>query len=112
METRIGDYVLAGRLGSGGQGVVYDAYDPEGRRVAVKVLHTEGSRDRLAKEAAAAGRVASYCTAKVLATDLTGAGRTSSANTSRARACAVPCGKDARSAATTCTDSPPPSPPR
>ncbi|MFC7714412.1 hypothetical protein [Nonomuraea recticatena] len=40
METRIGDYVLAGRLGSGGQGVVYDAYDPEGRRVAVKVLHT------------------------------------------------------------------------
>ncbi|MFC6900324.1 serine/threonine-protein kinase [Nonomuraea dietziae] len=72
METRIGDYVLAGRLGSGGQGVVYDAYDPEGRRVAVKVLHTEGSRDRLAKEAAAAGRVASYCTAKVLATDLTG----------------------------------------
>lgn len=72
METRIGDYVLAGRLGSGGQGVVYDAYDPEGRRVAVKVLHTGGSRDRLAKEAAAAGRVASYCTAKVLATDLTG----------------------------------------
>ncbi|MEV0386411.1 WD40 repeat domain-containing serine/threonine protein kinase [Nonomuraea sp. NPDC050643] len=72
METRIGDYVVAGRLGSGGQGVVYDAYDPDGRRVAVKVLHPGESHDRLAKEAAAARRVASFCTAKVLAADLTG----------------------------------------
>ncbi|SEG18265.1 Serine/threonine protein kinase [Nonomuraea solani] len=72
METRIGDYVVAGRLGSGGQGVVYDAYDPDGRRVAVKVLYPGESRDRLAKEAAAARRVASFCTAKVLAADLTG----------------------------------------
>ena len=35
----IGDYWLAGRLGAGGQGVVYEAYDTEGNRVAVKVLH-------------------------------------------------------------------------
>ncbi|WP_084964996.1 WD40 repeat domain-containing serine/threonine protein kinase [Thermoactinospora rubra] len=72
MEARIGDYELAGRLGSGGQGVVYDAYDPEGRRVAVKVLHPGGSRERFAKEAAAVARVASFCTAKVLAVELAG----------------------------------------
>ncbi|YCK38473.1 WD40 repeat domain-containing serine/threonine protein kinase [Actinomadura sp. ATCC 39365] len=72
---RIGQYWLAGRLGSGGQGVVYDAYDPEGRRVALKVLHmadSPGSRERFAKEAAAAGRVASFCTARVLDCDLSG----------------------------------------
>ncbi|MEU7859737.1 WD40 repeat domain-containing serine/threonine-protein kinase [Nonomuraea sp. NPDC049141] len=69
----IGDYWLAGRLGAGGQGVVYEAYDTEGNRVAVKVLHPSregGGRDRFAKEATAAGRVASFCTARVLATDL------------------------------------------
>ncbi|MFG6192556.1 protein kinase [Nonomuraea sp. JJY05] len=69
---RIGDYWLAGRLGAGGQGVVYDAYDPEGRRVAVKVLHAAGDRGRFAKEAAAAERVASFCTARLLAADLDG----------------------------------------
>ncbi|MBB5785230.1 WD40 repeat domain-containing serine/threonine protein kinase [Nonomuraea jabiensis] len=72
---RIGDYWLAGRLGSGGQGVVYDAYDADGRRVAVKVLHANGDRairDRFAREATAAGRVSSFCTARVLATDLEG----------------------------------------
>ncbi|MGV9301814.1 protein kinase domain-containing protein [Nonomuraea sp. NPDC003727] len=72
---RIGDYWLAGRLGSGGQGIVYEAYDPEGHRVAIKVLHASddgGSRERFAKEATAAGRVASFCTARVLATDLEG----------------------------------------
>ncbi|NUR89865.1 MAG: protein kinase [Nonomuraea sp.] len=72
---RIGDYWLAGRLGSGGQGVVYDAYDRDGRRVALKVLHVDdspASRDRFAKEATAARRVASFCTARVLACDLSG----------------------------------------
>ncbi|MEU4327498.1 WD40 repeat domain-containing serine/threonine protein kinase [Nonomuraea dietziae] len=62
---RIGDYWLAGRLGEGGQGVVYEAYDGEGRRVAVKVLHAAGA-GRLAKEASAAERVAPFCTARVL----------------------------------------------
>ncbi|MET7330550.1 protein kinase [Nonomuraea sp. NPDC005650] len=72
---RIGEYWLAGRLGSGGQGVVYDAYDADGNRVAIKVLHANGDRairDRFAKEATAAGRVSSFCTARVLATDLDG----------------------------------------
>ncbi|MFI6594791.1 protein kinase [Nonomuraea sp. NPDC050536] len=71
----IGDYLLSGRLGSGGQGVVYEAYGPDGERVAVKVLHAADnghSRERFAKEAMAAGRVASFCTARVLAADLEG----------------------------------------
>ncbi|NUW45047.1 WD40 repeat domain-containing serine/threonine protein kinase [Nonomuraea rhodomycinica] len=71
----IGEYWLAGRLGSGGQGVVYDAYDRDGRRVAIKLLHaadSQAGRDRFAKEVAAAGRVASFCTARVLASDLSG----------------------------------------
>lgn len=71
---RIGKYMLASRLGVGGQGVVYEAYGPDGGRVALKVLHraaaaVPGSRGRLAKEVAAARRVASFCTARVLAAD-------------------------------------------
>ncbi|MFI6318574.1 WD40 repeat domain-containing serine/threonine protein kinase [Nonomuraea sp. NPDC050556] len=66
---RVGGYWLAGRLGAGGQGVVYDAYDGEGARVAVKVLHASGAA-RPAREVAAAQRVASFCTARVLAADL------------------------------------------
>ncbi|MFG1685347.1 protein kinase [Nonomuraea sp. NPDC049269] len=71
----IGGYWLAGRIGSGGQGVVYEAYDGDGRRVALKMLHAAGgddSRDRFAKEATAAGRVASFCTARVLDVELDG----------------------------------------
>ncbi|MFI6790760.1 protein kinase [Nonomuraea sp. NPDC050383] len=68
---RIGDYWLAGRLGAGGQGVVYDAYHDDGRRVALKVLHA-ADRDRLEREATAARRVASFCTARVLDVELTG----------------------------------------
>ncbi|WP_066942432.1 serine/threonine-protein kinase [Microtetraspora fusca] len=74
---RLGDYWLAGRVGAGGQGVVYEAYDPEGVRVAVKVLHGDAASDpdlraRFGKEATAARRVASFCTARVLAVDLDG----------------------------------------
>ncbi|WP_433255096.1 serine/threonine-protein kinase [Streptosporangium sp. CA-135522] len=67
---RIGDHLLAGRLGEGGQGVVYDAYDPDGRRVAVKLLHADTDRGRIAREVAAATRVSSFCTARVLHADL------------------------------------------
>ncbi|WP_113699117.1 WD40 repeat domain-containing serine/threonine protein kinase [Nonomuraea lactucae] len=71
----IGGYWLAGRLGAGGQGVVYEAYDAEGHRVALKVLHAaddSAARGRFAKEAVAAGRVASFCTARVLAAEVEG----------------------------------------
>ncbi|MFF5204835.1 protein kinase [Streptosporangium sp. NPDC000396] len=72
---RIGDHLLAGRLGEGGQGVVYDAYDAEGNRLAIKVLHPAAAGDgkarlRLAKEVRAATRVASFCTARILDADL------------------------------------------
>ncbi|WP_431897645.1 WD40 repeat domain-containing serine/threonine protein kinase [Nonomuraea sp. bgisy101] len=66
---RLGGYWLAGRLGAGGQGVVYQAYDDSGARVAIKVLHTS-DKVRFAKEVTAARRVASFCTAKILAVDL------------------------------------------
>ncbi|MET8865162.1 serine/threonine-protein kinase [Nonomuraea sp. NPDC004580] len=74
---RLGGYWLAGRLGEGGQGVVYEGYDQDGTRVAVKVLRGDPAgaprlRERLAKEAAAARRVAPFCTARVLDADLDG----------------------------------------
>ncbi|REE95920.1 WD40 repeat domain-containing serine/threonine protein kinase [Thermomonospora umbrina] len=70
----LGSYWLAGRLGAGGQGVVYEGYDAAGTRVAVKALHVDAIndvyRDQLSKEVAALGRVASFCTARVIETDL------------------------------------------
>ncbi|WP_162795084.1 WD40 repeat domain-containing serine/threonine protein kinase [Nonomuraea lactucae] len=72
---RLGDFWLSGRLGTGGQGVVYEAYDAAGARVAIKVLRGDptgepGLRGRMAKELASAQRVASFCTARVLGADL------------------------------------------
>jgi hypothetical protein len=67
---RIGEFWPAGRLGAGVQGVVYDAYRPDGTRVAIKVLHgaQESPEDlaRMAAEARAAQRVASFCTARIV----------------------------------------------
>ncbi len=63
--VRLGRYVVLERLGSGGMGEVFAAYDPElDRRVALKVLHprvgaragTEG-RARLLREARAIARL-------------------------------------------------------
>ncbi|WP_084773632.1 WD40 repeat domain-containing serine/threonine protein kinase [Nonomuraea candida] len=68
---RLGDYWLAGRLGSGGQGVVYEGYAEDGTRVAIKVLHGDRAA-QLAKEAAAAQRVSSFCTARVIEAHLEG----------------------------------------
>ncbi|MFD0898882.1 protein kinase domain-containing protein [Actinomadura sediminis] len=71
---RLGGYWLAARLGAGGQGVVYEGYDDRGARVAVKALHpdavTEAYRDGLRKEVATLQRVASFCTARIIAADL------------------------------------------
>jgi tetratricopeptide (TPR) repeat protein len=58
----IGRYQVTDRLGGGGMGVVYIAYDPViDRKLALKVLRTalddDESRDRFRREARAAGRL-------------------------------------------------------
>ncbi|TMR28011.1 serine/threonine protein kinase [Nonomuraea zeae] len=72
-SRQIADYRLLGRLGEGGQGVVYLAVSPSGRQVAVKWLRdglsgTPDDVERFLREAQVAERVAPFCTAQVLDT--------------------------------------------
>ncbi|MEU9018879.1 serine/threonine-protein kinase [Actinomadura sp. NPDC048394] len=73
----IGGYRLLGRLGEGGQGVVYLGRDDDDRLVTVKVLRGgldagQRARSRFVKEAEAARKVAGRHTARVLDADVTG----------------------------------------
>ncbi|GAA2093474.1 serine/threonine-protein kinase [Actinomadura alba] len=71
----LGRFRLLGRLGEGGQGIVYLGEGPTGARVAVKVLKTGAdprARDRLSREMAAAMRVAQFCTARVIDSSVDG----------------------------------------
>ena len=43
--SHIGEYRLIGRLGSGGFGIVYQAEDPAGNDVALKLLRSEVAED-------------------------------------------------------------------
>ncbi|WP_211591994.1 serine/threonine-protein kinase [Microbispora sp. H10836] len=66
---RLGDYRLVGRLGEGGQGVVYLGETPAGERVAVKVVRVRpsiGVPTSFARELAAARQVAEFCTARII----------------------------------------------
>jgi hypothetical protein len=77
LPRSLGPYRLQDRLGEGGMGVVHLARDPEGRPVAVKVLHplgTEGpnARRRLTREVETMRRVRSPYVAEVLDADVTG----------------------------------------
>ncbi|MGK5671787.1 protein kinase domain-containing protein [Micromonospora sp. URMC 106] len=71
-----GPYRLVGRLGAGGQGVVYLGEDDQGHRVAVKMINIDlrdpRARSQFMKEIAAARRVAPFCTAQVLFADVDG----------------------------------------
>ncbi|TDE54575.1 serine/threonine protein kinase [Nonomuraea mesophila] len=66
----VGGHRIVGRLGEGGQGVVYLGESPEGRQVAVKLLGSglddPGALDRFRQEAGYARRVKAFCTAQVL----------------------------------------------
>ncbi|MFF4773120.1 serine/threonine protein kinase [Microtetraspora fusca] len=70
---RLGSYALTGRLGEGGQGVVYLGAGPSGEPVAVKWLRADlagdaSMRERFLREATSAKRVAPFCTAQVMDT--------------------------------------------
>jgi ABC-type amino acid transport substrate-binding protein/predicted Ser/Thr protein kinase len=74
---QLGPFRLAGRIGEGGQGVVYLGQTDAGERAAVKLLHVKftgdlTARSRFGRELKAAERVASFCTARVIAADLDG----------------------------------------
>ncbi|WP_433251883.1 bifunctional serine/threonine-protein kinase/glutamate ABC transporter substrate-binding protein [Streptosporangium sp. CA-135522] len=74
---QLGPFRIVGRIGEGGQGVVYLGTNEAGERAAVKLLHVKFSgdaiaRSRFAREARAAQRVASFCTAGIVAVDLEG----------------------------------------
>ncbi len=66
-QERMGRYLVTGELGRGAMGIVYEAVDPLiGRNVALKIIHFQGAsnekeadflRDRLFREARAAGRL-------------------------------------------------------
>src|SRR5690242_6273519 len=65
----LGEFTLRGRLGEGGQGVVFLGLSPRGEPVAVKVLKSgldSSVKERLVRELDAIRGVAPFCTARVL----------------------------------------------
>ena len=71
---RLGDFVLTGRLGAGGMGVVYLGEDPAGEQVAVKLVradlaHDPTFRERFRREVEALRRVSGPRVAALVAAD-------------------------------------------
>ncbi|MEU4805385.1 serine/threonine-protein kinase [Actinosynnema sp. NPDC023587] len=74
----VGGYALRARLGVGGMGRVYLAFDADGRALAIKVVRPEHAEDdefrrRFAQEVAAARRVRGDCAVPVVDADPTAA---------------------------------------
>jgi serine/threonine protein kinase len=72
--TRLGDYLMVGRLGQGGMGTVYLARSRSGDPVAVKVVRPDLAADsefrqRFRSEVHRARQVPPFCTAEVLDAD-------------------------------------------
>mgnify|MGYP003042492926 FL=1 len=72
----LGPYRLIGNLGKGGQGTVHLALTPQGRKVAIKVLHQHLTgnrmvRERFLREVEATRKVATFSTARVLDVNIT-----------------------------------------
>ncbi|MFJ8581772.1 serine/threonine-protein kinase [Micromonospora sp. NPDC093277] len=73
----IGPYQVLGRLGMGGQGVVYLGRDGVGQHVAIKMInvdlrHDPTAKRRFIREIAAARQVAPFCTAQILHAEVDG----------------------------------------
>ncbi|MFI7670536.1 serine/threonine-protein kinase [Nocardia sp. NPDC049526] len=73
--TAIGTFVLHGRLGEGGMGVVFQGFSPDGTVVAIKMPHTQLARDaefraRFRQEVTAAQRVHGRRIAEVVDADI------------------------------------------
>lgn len=76
-EVRLGPYVLLGKLGEGGMGVVHRAQAPNGDEVAIKVLRSHVAydtkvRDRLRREVDTLSRVRAPGIAQVVDADVDG----------------------------------------
>jgi serine/threonine protein kinase len=69
---QLGAYEVLGRLGAGGQGVVYLGQTADGDRVAIKVFHYDVDEAFLIRELTMMRQVASFCTARVLDAQVTG----------------------------------------
>ncbi|MGI5129600.1 protein kinase domain-containing protein [Pseudonocardia sp. CA-107938] len=70
----IGPFRVDGRIGAGGMGQVFLGADPHGRRVAIKVAHSELTKDpkfreRFRREIRMASTIPAWFTAPVLAAD-------------------------------------------
>jgi hypothetical protein len=77
MPDRLGPYRLLERIGEGGMGVVHLATDPDGRKVAIKILRPGVAADpdarlRLGREFETMRRVRSSFVAEVIDADVTG----------------------------------------
>ncbi|MUN41991.1 serine/threonine-protein kinase [Actinomadura litoris] len=75
--ARLGRYALVGRLGEGGQSIVYLGRRDDGGQAAVKLLRARFSRSpqwraRFEREMKVIGRVAGFCTAQVIDADFSG----------------------------------------